>query len=97
MGNVDEINPNAKVYDDLSKEEKLIYKDNLINEYIDYYKDFYERAEFDEDDIASFIDRVLEGDPAAQRLPIGEKVKKATGGMALDDIGMQEYTEDYKI
>ena len=97
MGNVDEINPNAKVYDDLSKEEKLIYRDNLINEYIDYYKDFYERAEFDEDDIASFIDRVLEGDPAAQRLPIGEKVKKATGGMALDDIGMQEYTEDYKI
>ena len=80
MGNVDEINPNAKVYDDLSKEEKLIYRDNLINEYIDYYKDFYKRAEFDEDDIASFIDRVLEGDPAGQTLPISEKVKKASGG-----------------
>jgi len=80
MGNVDEINPNAKVYDDLSKEEKLIYRDNLINEYIDYYKDFYKRAEFDEDDIESFIDRVLEGDPAGQTLPISEKVKKASGG-----------------
>ena len=80
MGNVDEINPNAKVYDDLSKEEKLIYRDNLINEYIDYYKDFYERAEFDEDDIASFIDRALEGDPTAQRLPISEKINKASGG-----------------
>ena len=41
MGNVDEINPNAKVYDDLSTEEKTIYRENLINEYIDYYKDFY--------------------------------------------------------
>ena len=40
MGNVDEINPNAKVYNDLSKEEKALYKDNLVSEYIDYYKDF---------------------------------------------------------
>ena len=81
MGNVYEINPNAKVYNDLSKEEKAIYRDNLINEYIDYYKDFYKRAEFDEDDINSFIDRVLEGDPAGQTLPISQrKIEKATGG-----------------
>ena len=26
-----------------------------------------------------------------------KKIKKASGGMALDDIGMQEYTEDYMI
>ena len=26
-----------------------------------------------------------------------KKIKKALGGMVLDDIGMQEYTEDYKI
>ena len=81
MGNVDEINPNAKVYNDLSKEEKLVYRENLINEYIDYFKDFYERAGFDEDDIASFIDRALEGDPAGQTLPIAErKLPKASGG-----------------
>ena len=81
MGNVNEINPSAKVYDDLSKEEKLIYRDNLINEYIDYYKDFYERAGFDEEDIMSFVDRVLEGDPAGQTLPISErKIEKAKGG-----------------
>ena len=81
MGNVDEINPNAKVYDDLSKEEKIIYRENLTNEYIDYYKDFYERLDFDEDDITSYIDRVLEGDPAGKTLPISErKISKADGG-----------------
>ena len=81
MGNVDEINPNAKVYNDLSKEEKALYKDNLVSEYIDYYKDFYERLDFDADDIASFIDRVLEGDPAGQTLPISERqIEKAKGG-----------------
>jgi len=80
MGNVDEINSNAKVYDDLSKEEKNIYRDNLINEYIDYFKDFYERAGFDEEDVTSFIDRALEGDPSGQTLPISEKANKATGG-----------------
>ena len=81
MGNVDEINPNAKVYDDLSKEEKIIYRENLVNEYIDYYKDFYERLDFDEDDITSYIDRVLEEDPAGKTLPISErKISKADGG-----------------
>ncbi len=81
MGNIDKIKPNAKVYDDLSKEEKAIYRENLVNEYIDYYKDFYERLDFDEDDITSYIDRVLEGDPAGKTLSISErKVSKAGGG-----------------
>ena len=85
MGNVDEINPNAKVYNDLSKEEKLVYRENLINEYVDHFKDFYKRAEFDDDDIASFIDRALEGDPAGQMLPIAEKKlpKKSGGGVEI--------------
>jgi hypothetical protein len=88
MGNVDEINLNAKVYDDLSKEEKLVYRENLINEYIDYFKDFYKRAEFDDDDIASFIDRALEGDPAGQTLPIAEKKlpKKLGGGVEITPL-----------
>ena len=88
MGNVDEINLNAKVYDELSKEEKLVYRENLINEYIDYFKDFYKRAEFDDDDIASFIDRVLEGDPAGQMLPIAEKKlpKKSGGGVEITPL-----------
>ena len=85
MGNVKEINPDAKVYNDLSKPEKELYRENLINEYIDYYKDFYERAGFDEEEIASFINRVLEGDPAGQTLAISEIfLQKASGGVIPD-------------
>ena len=81
MGKIDEINPDAKVYNDLSKEEKIVYRQNLVDEYIDYFVDFYGRTGFDEDDINSFIDRVLGGDPAGQTKPILERrVPKATGG-----------------
>ena len=81
MGKIDEINPDAKVYNDLSKEEKIVYRQNLVDEYIDYFVDFYKEAEFDEDDINSFIDRVLGGDPAGQTKPVLErKVPKAAGG-----------------
>jgi len=81
MGKIDEINPDAKVYDDLSKAEKIVYRQNLLDEYIDYFVDFYGRTGFDEDDINSFIDRVLEGDPAGQTKPVLERrVPKAAGG-----------------
>ena len=81
MGKIDEINPDAKVYDDLSKAEKIVYRQNLLDEYIDYFVDFYKRAEFDEDDINSFIDRALEGDPAGQTKAVLERrVPKAAGG-----------------
>ena len=94
MGNVDEINPNAKVYNDLSKEEKLVYRENLINEYVDHFKDFYKRAEFDDDDIASFIDRALEGDPAGQMLPIDEKKlpKKSGGGVDITPLPRTDFS-----
>lgn len=66
MGSIDKINPNAKTLNDLTEEEQKLYKENLVNEYIDYYTDFYTKAGFEEDEIKSFIDRVIEGDPAGQ-------------------------------
>lgn len=90
VGRILEINPNAKTFNDLNKQEQEIYKENLKNQMIDYLSFFYKEYGADKDDIDDFADAISEA-------KIGTRVKKSLGGVVLDDIGMQEYTEDYMI
>ena len=90
VGRILEINPNAKTFNDLNKQEQEIYKENLKNQMIDYLSFFYKEYGADKDDIDNFVDAISEA-------KIGTRVKKSLGGVVLDDIGMQEYTEDYMI
>jgi len=73
VGRILEINPEAKTFNDLTKEEKEIYKENLKNQIVDYLSYFYKESGADKDDIETFSDIVLES-------KIGTKVKKADGG-----------------
>ena len=57
---------------------------------IDYLSFFYKEYGADKDDIDDLADAISEA-------KIRTRVKKSLGGMVLDDIGMQEYTEDYMI
>ena len=90
VGRILEINPNAKTFNDLNKQEQELYKENLKNQMIDYLSFFYKEYGADKDDIDDFVDAISEA-------KIGTRVKKSLGGVVLDDIGMQEYTEDYMI
>ena len=73
VGKILEINPNAKTFNDLSKEEQELYKENLKGQMADYLSYFYKEAGVDKEDIENFTDAILEA-------KIGTKVKKAMGG-----------------
>jgi len=73
VGRILEINPNAKTFNDLNKQEKQIYKENLKTQMVDYLSFFYKESGADKDDIEDFADTILEA-------KIGTKVKKAEGG-----------------
>ena len=73
VGRILEINPNAKTFNDLNKQEKELYKENLKNQMVDYLSFFYKESGADKDDIEDFADTILEA-------KIGTKVKKAEGG-----------------
>ena len=73
VGRILEINPNAKTFNDLNKQEKELYKENLKNQMVDYLSFFYKESGADKDDIEDFADTILEA-------KIGTKVKKAGGG-----------------
>tara|TARA_R100001126_G_C4876654_1_gene176365 strand:- start:1 stop:2112 length:2112 start_codon:yes stop_codon:yes gene_type:complete len=90
VGRILEINPDAKTFNDLNKQEQELYKENLKNQMIDYLSFFYKEYGADKDDIDDLADAISEA-------KIRTRVKKSLGGMVLDDIGMQEYTEDYMI
>ena len=42
VGKILEINPEAKTYEDLTKEQKTLYKENFKNQTADYLTYFYE-------------------------------------------------------
>ena len=103
MGNVDLINPNAIKYNDLNKEEKIQFGQRVLDQKIDQLTSFYKSADFDDDIINEITEALQFGSyrkkGAQPTIGIAEKkgVGFKKGGMVLDDIGMQEYTEDYKI
>ena len=98
-GNINQINPKANKVSDLSKNQINTYLKNLKNQWTDGaakfisgLKDNQGNRIYSNEDIEEFRD-ILE-------LPVegtGSKYTFQKGGMVLDDIGMQEYTEDYKI
>jgi hypothetical protein len=73
VGRILEINPDAKTFNDLNKQEKEIYKENLKSQMVDYLSFFYKESGADKDDIEDFADTILEA-------KIGTRVKKAEGG-----------------
>ena len=73
VGRILEINPDAKTFNDLNKQEQEIYKENLKNQMIDYLSFFYKEYGADKDDIEDFAAAISEA-------KIGTKVKKALGG-----------------
>ena len=98
-GNINQINPKANKVSDLSENQINTYLKNLKNQWTDGaakfisgLKDNQGNRIYSNEDIEEFRD-ILE-------LPVegtGSKYTFQKGGMVLDDIGMQEYTEDYKI
>ncbi len=79
VGRILEINPNAKTFNDLTKKQKEIYKENLKNQMADYLSYFYKEFKADKDDIETFTDTILNA-------KIGTKVKKADGGSMNIDL-----------
>tara|TARA_E500000305_G_scaffold68778_1_gene54972 strand:- start:59 stop:2134 length:2076 start_codon:yes stop_codon:yes gene_type:complete len=76
VGKILEINPNAKSFNDLSKKEQALYKENLKNQYIDFATYYYKKRGLDKDDIEDLFDALTEG-----------KEKKAEGGLS----GVDQY------
>ena len=76
VGKILEINPNAKSFNDLSKKEQALYKENLKNQYIDFATYYYKKRGLDNEDIKDLFDALTEG-----------KEKKATGGLT----GVDQY------
>ena len=85
IGNVDLINSNAFRYADLTKEEKEIFGQNIIDQKIEQLKEFYgpEGANFPQEIIDEFIEKLEFGTAEvmgmAEREGLG-KISKASGG-----------------
>ena len=103
IGNIDLINSGAIKYTDLSKKEKEMYGQNLIDQKINQLKEFFKAAKYDQELINEIID-ALEfgvGDTIgmAEREGLGiiEKItkqitKKATGGITgVDQYMLNRY------
>ena len=85
IGNVDLINPDASRYADLTKEEKEIFGQNIIDQKIEQLREFYgpEGANFSPEIIDEFIEKLEFGTAEvkgmAEREGLG-KISKASGG-----------------
>ena len=77
IGNVDLINPNAVKYKDLSKEEKIAYGQNIIDQKSEQLKEFYgpEGADYSPEIIEDLIEQFEFGDAEA----LGAYERKSLG------------------
>ena len=73
VGRILEINPNAKTFSDLSKEEQNLYRENLRNQITDFLKYFYQESGVNREDILSLEEEILEKN-------LKSKVAAAKGG-----------------
>jgi len=89
VGKILEINPNAKTYNDLTKKQKELYKENYKNQMADYLQYFYSQAKlnkkpgskmFDKDE----IEEIYEG---IQDMGVTKKYK--SGGPVNIDLNMR--------
>jgi hypothetical protein len=73
VGRILEINPDAKTFSDLSKEEQNLYRENLRNQITDFLKYFYQESGVNREDILSLEEEILEKN-------LKSKVAAAKGG-----------------
>ena len=93
IGNVDLINPDAIKYDDLSKDEKTMFGQNVIDQKIKQIKDFYTDAGYGVDIIEDIVEALLIGhipsggtDARDTKGLLERKHFKATGGPVLSGV-----------
>ncbi len=60
-GKIQEINPNAKLFKDLSLDEKQIFKQNIYNQYSDNLNAFYKAAKIPVQDVEEFSEFIEAG------------------------------------
>ena len=82
VGKILEINPNAKKYDDLTKEQKEIYKENYKNQMADYLEYFYKKAKFNADETQNLVEGIEEIVPT-KKYNKGGRVSLAEGSEGL--------------
>ena len=93
IGNVDLINKDAIKYDDLSKDEKIMFGQNVIDQKIEQIKDFYTDAGYGMDIIEDIVEALLIGHVPGDSIDakdtkglLERKHFKATGGPVLSGV-----------
>jgi len=81
IGHINKINPTAKVFNDLSKEEKGIYEANVLAQNAEILADYYRKIGLSENEIKDMKDDFYYPTPAREW-----KVRKATGGPVLSGV-----------
>jgi hypothetical protein len=92
FGNIQNINPKANYFSDLTKEQKEMFKQNMVDQNINYSKNVLKQSNFDPVTIKDFEESMLFGPTAEKEGLIGEtgtpKFKK--GGRVKFQNGTEE-------
>jgi hypothetical protein len=92
FGNIQNINPKANYFSDLTKEQKEMFKQNMVDQNINYSKNVLKQSNFDPVTIKDFEESMLFGPTAEKEGLIGEtgapKFKK--GGRVKLKNGSEE-------
>ena len=92
FGNIQNINPKANYFRDLTKEQKEMFKQNMVDQNINYSKNVLKQSNFDPVTIKDFEESMLFGPTAEKEGLIGEtgapKFKK--GGRVKFQNGTEE-------
>ena len=68
IGNVEQINPNAKTLKDLSLGERQLFRENVINQNVDNLSRFYSAAGYTADEVTDLTDTLITGGERSQGL-----------------------------
>jgi len=93
IGNVDQINPNARTLNDLNLEQRKLFRENVINQNVDNLERFYTAVGFPKEDVVELTDTLITGGERSQGLSgtkvgieknvvksFAQKVKSISGG-----------------
>jgi hypothetical protein len=72
FGNIQNINPKANYFSDLTKKEQEMFKQNMVDQNIDYSKNVLKQSNFDPQTIKDFEESMLFGPTAEKEGLIGE-------------------------
>jgi len=73
FGNIQNINPKANYFSDLTKEQQEMFKQNMIDQNINYSKSVLKQSKFDPETIKNFEESMLFGPTAEKEGFINEK------------------------